>query len=89
MDIVPVVGSSVIVGYGFEVDAPDPEATWPAREKTGLLAVRFSDGRTFLYSRVPERVFESFLLADSRGSYWRREIAGKYEAREDEGLRED
>lgn len=82
MQFHPLSGSSVIVGYGFEADPVDVDATWPGKERVGLLAIRLSTGVTFLYQRVPERVFENFLMADSRGSYWRREIVGKYEGRE-------
>lgn len=45
----------------------------------GLLAVRFHDGAEWWYRGVPERVFEDFLMSESRGSFFRRFIEPVYE----------
>lgn len=36
----------------------------------GLLTLEFTDGSTWWYADVPAAIFESFLLAASRGAYF-------------------
>ena len=62
--------SSNLRAYGYQPD--------PGDAKTGLLAIQFHDGRTFMYAGVPETVFEAFLLSDSRGSFFHRSIKDVY-----------
>ncbi len=73
MNLHALGGSSRLVGYGYE----------PRQE---LLALKFRDGSVWLYAGVPESVFEGFLLADSRGSFFERVIRPGYEGRRAEGL---
>jgi KTSC domain len=62
-EMVPV-DSSVIEEVGFEA---------------GELVVKFRDGGTYVYSVVPESVFQSLLGAESIGSFFNREIRPYYD----------
>ena len=44
--------------------------------------VEFKEGRTYIYSAVPDLSVQEFLDADSKGSYFSREIKPNYECRE-------
>ncbi len=77
MDLHPLVGSSRIVGYGWERSRED-RAGLP---RVGTLAVEFVGGARWLYFGVPERVFEDWLMASSRGAFFARFIRDRYEAR--------
>ena len=70
--MVPVEGSSVIDSYGWEAGVGGDAGV-------GLLAVGLRGRGVWWYSGVPERVFEDFLMADSRGSFFARRILGRYE----------
>jgi hypothetical protein len=50
-------------------------------ESTQDLFVEFSDNRTYVYSAVPEPTFRELMEADSKGSYFNREIKPHYECR--------
>lgn len=43
-------------------------------EPTQELYVEFQDNRTYVYSAVSESTFQEFMDADSKGSYFNREI---------------
>jgi hypothetical protein len=60
----------------------DSDAIEEVGYDAGELAVKFRDGGTYLYSVVPEGVFEELLRADSIGSYVNREIKPFYTCRE-------
>lgn len=45
------------------------------------LYVEFQDNRTYVYSAVPESTFQELMNADSKGSYFNREIRPNYECR--------
>lgn len=80
MTRIPVVGSSRIAAYAWE---PGPR---PADEdgkvvrgaRTGLLQIEFPDGARWYYFGVPESVFESWLMARSRGSFFNEHIQWSY-----------
>lgn len=56
MEMVPVVSSNIAaVGYD---------------ENTHMLAVQFSNGRTYRYAGVPNGEFQNLLNASSVGSYF-------------------
>lgn len=57
------------------VDSSNIEAI---RHVGGDLHVRFKNGAEYVYSDVPEHVYEGLLHADSKGSYMHREIKGKF-----------
>ena len=48
------------------------------------LWVRFVTGTTYVYSGVPEPVFDEFLLAESKGRYFNGEIRDTYPFRQAE-----
>lgn len=74
MDMQRVDGSSRIVGYGWEGNRV-------AGARNGTLAIEFVGGARWLYFGVPERVFEDWLLAESRGVFFERFIRHVYEGR--------
>lgn len=43
-----------------------------------ILHVQFRTGLTYLYFDVPLNVYDAFLTAPSRGSYFTKEIRNKY-----------
>jgi hypothetical protein len=43
-----------------------------------LLDLQFRTGELYRYSKVPKKVFEGLLNAESKGSYFSREIRGKF-----------
>ncbi len=51
-------------------------------EPTHELYVEFQHGRTYIYSGVPESTFRELMDADSKGSYFNREIKPNYECRD-------
>lgn len=71
MQMHAINNSSILRSYGYEKMKAD--------DAFGLLALEFADGGTYYYAKVPERVFEEFLLSDSRGSFARRRIIGNYD----------
>lgn len=50
-------------------------------EDAERLSVTFVTGRLYLYERVPREVYEKFLSAPSRGSFFNSEIRDRYEYR--------
>jgi hypothetical protein len=46
------------------------------------LSVTFVTGRRYLYDRVPKHIYEAFIFAPSRGTFFDLEIRGFYEYRE-------
>lgn len=70
---------SLIRSWGWE---PDRE-----RAGVGMLVVEFRDGAMWAYREVPEKVLADFLMAESRGLFYRERIGGKYPgARVTEGV---
>lgn len=67
----PVVSSSQISGYGWIEDRHGV--------RTGLLVIEFKDGVRYAYRGVPERLFEEFLCAESKGSFFHANVRGKFE----------
>jgi hypothetical protein len=47
-------------------------------EDTRTLTVEFSSGSTYTYSGVPRDVYEGLLSAPSAGSFFARQIRGRY-----------
>ena len=46
---------------------------------SGVLALYFTDGKTYIYIGVPRGVVEELNSAESKGQYFVRNIKGKYE----------
>ena len=46
--------------------------------KTHLLEIEFNDGGVYQYSGVPEDVYKALMEASSHGSFFHRNIKGKY-----------
>lgn len=44
-----------------------------------LTVVMAKDGRTYRYSRVPEKVYRDFQMAKSKGTFYLLYIKGRYE----------
>jgi len=51
-------------------------------EASQRLSVTFVTGRRYLYARVPRHIYEAFVQAPSRGTFFNSEIRGFYEYRE-------
>jgi len=47
-------------------------------EKSGMLQVEFIAGGIYQYDKVPQKVYEEFLNADSHGCYFEEHIKGKF-----------
>jgi hypothetical protein len=45
---------------------------------SGVLQVRFVNGRTYLYSNVPLEVYEAFSNAESKGAFFNAQIRDRY-----------
>ena len=75
MDRIPVGGSQRIAAYGWE---PQWSADTPRVKRTGLLMLEFSTGVRYFYFDVPDLVMDSFLMSESKGSYFHRMIRGQY-----------
>lgn len=67
-------GSELIARWGWE---PHPT---PADPEEGILALEFHEGGVWHYLGVPGRVFEEFLLANSKGRFFMARVRGKYQA---------
>jgi hypothetical protein len=59
------VDSSNIEAIGYDAEARD-------------LWIRFTSGRTYVYSDVPPATYDDIIRADSKGSYLNREIKPNY-----------
>jgi KTSC domain len=89
----PCLGSEEIRGYGFErkrlsrtADLGYFRHVAAGGGEMGTLALEFVRGGVWYYFDVPERVFEEFLLSESRGRYFHKFIRGTYrEARAETG----
>jgi hypothetical protein len=42
------------------------------------MAIRFVSGETYVYDEVPRAVYEAFLAAPSKGTFFQAEIRGRY-----------
>jgi len=65
MDMIRV-SSSAISAIGYE-------------EATGRMAVSFKQGKTYTFCRVPRSVFQAFLHAPSKGTYYDQHIRDRYQ----------
>ena len=63
------VESSAIARIGYDAE-------------NGALVVEFTTGRTYIYSDVPEEAYAGLLTAESKGSYFNREVAPHHAGRE-------
>ena len=63
MEMIKVINSSIISAVGYE---------------NRKLEVWLNTGRKYQYSPVPERIFENFLKAPSKGIFFNRDIKTKY-----------
>lgn len=48
--------------------------------KTEILEVTFKNGGVYVYSKVPEVVYQALMLASSHGLYFNQHIKDKYPA---------
>ena len=54
--------------------------SWDANKKsTGTMFLKFKNGRTYSYSKVPVDVFNAFISAESKGKYFSSNIRNKFE----------
>jgi hypothetical protein len=73
-----------VVSLESEADMPTVQSSvideidWHNRE----LTVRFTTGRVYVYSHVPQFVYFQFLGAASKGEYFNHEIRDHYRFRE-------
>jgi len=67
-------------------------AEWIKVESSSLMRVRyevvdetlgteFHDGSVYEYQRVPAHVYDSLMMASSKGTYYNENVRGKYEFR--------
>lgn len=49
-------------------------------EANSSLRVKFHSGGEYIYDAVPKRIYEAFINADSKGSYFYKNIRDKYRA---------
>ena len=61
----PVAQSNHIMSYDY---APD----------LATLAITFVNGSKYLYTRIPETVYNDFHRSNSKGSFLRKNIIGNY-----------
>ena len=64
-DMTPV-DSSNLLQVGYDAGSQD-------------LYIEFVEGRTYVYSAVPETTYQELMDADSKGSYFNREIKPNYD----------
>lgn len=60
------VSSSAISAIGY-----DPE--------TMRMRIKFKEGKTYDYCRVPAHIFESFIQSRSKGTFYQAKINGRYQ----------
>lgn len=65
----PVVSSSAIEKIEFE-------------DLTNRLAITFTGGRTYTYFGVPRSVYERFMAAPSKGTFFNEHIKDRYSFRQ-------
>ncbi|WP_345785751.1 KTSC domain-containing protein [Pelagicoccus sp. SDUM812002] len=46
---------------------------------TGQMQIQFKQGKTYMFCGVPQHVFDSFLSAGSKGSYYDNHIRDRYQ----------
>lgn len=85
------VDSSLIRSYGFEPNAPaDGRGVLALEFRSAVALVQHAPvtvpGRTWWYRNVPESVLEEFLLAESKGRFFRERIRGKFTEIRSEGV---
>jgi hypothetical protein len=51
-------------------------------ERNAELVVKFRSGKRYAYERVPSAVYVEFCKADSKGSFFNREIRDRYPTRQ-------
>ena len=66
---VPVVGSSLIEGYA---------------RAAGDLALKLTNGSTYIYKGVDHKTFDAFVAAPSKGKYFGSNIRNKFTAEQAE-----
>jgi hypothetical protein len=66
MNWVSTPDSTAIEGFGYD----------PARR---TLEIRFKHGKTYVYFKVPEAVFEQMQAAESKGQFVTEHVKGSYE----------
>jgi hypothetical protein len=66
MNWISTPDSSAIVGFGYDA----------ARR---MLEIRFKSGQAYIYSNVPEKVFDEMQAAPSKGHFVTDHVKGKYE----------
>lgn len=64
MQLIPV-NSSAISAVGYE-------------PSTMQMFIRFKQGHTYTFCRVPQTIFDGLLAASSKGTYYDHHIRGKY-----------
>ena len=52
---------------------------WRAAKEEGTLTVVFNSCRMYRYYKVPRRLYDEMLKAESKGQYFNRNIRGKFE----------
>uniref|UniRef100_A0A6M3KZG1 Putative RNA binding domain protein n=1 Tax=viral metagenome TaxID=1070528 RepID=A0A6M3KZG1_9ZZZZ len=67
IEMVPV-DSSMIKAYGYD-------------RNTGRLRVTFNNDKTYEYYGIPQLVFKAFEQADSKGSFFHRNIKKQHEGK--------
>jgi hypothetical protein len=60
------VNSSAISAIGYAADIQQ-------------MQIKFKQGHTYTFCRVPQQIFDGLLSASSKGSYYDRHIRGKYQ----------
>ncbi len=85
MDLIPLAGSSLITGYGWEENAENRQlfkgridARAQRLERFGCLQLQFNTGARWYYFEVPVHLFESWLMSKSKGHFFHKWIRGKY-----------
>lgn len=69
--------STRIRAYGWEVQSKSED---PRMGRFGLLQLEFHDGARWYYFRVPEAVFDAFMMARSKGSFFAQHIQRSYKS---------
>jgi hypothetical protein len=60
------VSSSAINAVGYD-------------QETQQMQIKFVQGRTYIFYRVPQHIFDGLLYAGSKGTYYNRHIRDKYD----------
>lgn len=73
--------STLIRAYGWEVGPRRPREA-----RVGLLEIEFHTGDRWLYFNVPEAVFDAFMMARSKGGFFRAHIRDAFQSRRAEEI---